>query len=41
MKSIDVAIIGVSAALYAIVGYLTNLGIVSQFLELSDFGQRS
>jgi uncharacterized membrane protein len=29
MKTIDVAMIGVSAALYAIVGYLTNLGIVS------------
>lgn len=29
MRTLDIAMIGVSAALYAIVGYLTNLGIVS------------
>jgi uncharacterized membrane protein len=37
MKSIDVAIIGVSAALYAIVGYLTNLGIVSPVFGVVRF----
>ncbi|UCC58688.1 MAG: hypothetical protein JSW14_01870 [Candidatus Bathyarchaeum sp.] len=37
MKTIDVAMIGVSAALYAIVGYLTNLGIVSPVVGVVRF----
>jgi uncharacterized membrane protein len=37
LKSVDVAMIGVSAALYAIVGYLTNLGIVSPVVGVVRF----
>ena len=37
MKTLDVAMIGVSAALYAIVGYLTNLGIVSPVVGVVRF----
>lgn len=37
MKTVDVAMIGVSAALYAIVGYLTNLGIVSPVVGVVRF----
>jgi uncharacterized membrane protein len=37
LKTVDVAIIGVSAALYAIVGYLTNLGIVSPVVGVVRF----
>ena len=37
MKTVDVAMIGVSAALYAIVGYLTNLGIVSPIVGVVRF----
>jgi len=37
MKTLDVAMIGVSAALYAIVGYLTNLGIVSPLVGVVRF----
>ena len=37
MKTINVAIIGVSAALYAIVGILTNMGIVSPVVGVVKF----
>lgn len=37
MKTLDVAVIGVSAALYAIVGYLTNLGVVSPVVGVVRF----
>ena len=37
MKALDVAMIGVSATLYAIVGYLTNLGIVSPVVGVVRF----
>ena len=37
MKSVDVAMIGVSAALYSIVGYLTNLGIVTPVFGVVRF----
>jgi uncharacterized membrane protein len=37
MKTIDVAMIGVSAALYAIVGILTNLGIVTPVVGVVKF----
>lgn len=37
MKTLDVAMIGVSAALYAIVGYLTNLGVVSPVVGVVRF----
>ncbi len=37
MKSVDVAMIGVSASLYAIVGVLTNLGIVSPVVGVVKF----
>jgi len=37
MKTIDVAMMGVSAALYAIVGFLTNLGIVSPVVGVVRF----
>jgi len=37
MKTLDVAMIGVSATLYAIVGYLTNLGIVSPLVGVVRF----
>jgi len=37
MRTLDVAMIGVSAALYAIVGYLTNLGIVSPVVGVVRF----
>ncbi len=37
MKTVDVAMIGVSAALYAIIGYLTNLGIVSPVVGVVRF----
>jgi len=37
MKTIDVAMIGVSAALYAIVGVLTNMGIVSPVVGVVKF----
>jgi len=37
MKTLDVAMIGVSATLYAIVGYLTNLGIVSPVVGVVRF----
>jgi len=37
MRTLDVAMIGISAALYAIVGYLTNLGIVSPVVGVVRF----
>ncbi len=37
LKSVEWAMIGVSAALYAIVGYLTNLGIVSPVVGVVRF----
>ena len=37
MKTIDIAMIGVSAALYAIVGILTNMGIVSPVVGVVKF----
>lgn len=37
MKTVNVAMIGVSAALYAIVGYLTNLGVVSPVVGVVRF----
>ena len=37
MKTMDVAMIGVSAALYAIVGILTNLGIVTPVVGVVKF----
>jgi len=37
MKTIDISMIGVSAALYAIVGVLTNLGIVSPVVGVVKF----
>ncbi|MBT8172317.1 hypothetical protein KJN74_05555 [Candidatus Bathyarchaeota archaeon] len=37
MKTIEVAMIGVSAALYAILGILTNLGIVAPFVGVVKF----
>jgi len=37
MRTLDVAMVGVSAALYAIVGYLTNLGIVSPVVGVVRF----
>jgi hypothetical protein len=37
MKTLDVAMIGVSAALYAIVGVLTNMGIVSPVVGVVKF----
>jgi len=37
MKTIDVAMIGVSAALYAIVGVLTNMGIVTPVVGVVKF----
>ncbi len=37
MKTLDLAIVGVSAALYAIVGYLTNLGVVSPVVGVVRF----
>jgi uncharacterized membrane protein len=37
MKTVDVAMIGVSAALYAIIGYLTNLGIISPVVGVVRF----
>lgn len=37
MKTLDVVMIGISAALYAIVGYLTNLGIVSPVVGVVRF----
>jgi len=37
MRTLDIAMIGVSAALYAIVGYLTNLGIVSPMVGVVRF----
>ena len=37
MKTIDVAMIGVGAALYAIVGVLTNMGIVSPVVGVVKF----
>ena len=37
MKSIDVAMIGVSAALYAIVGILTNMGLVTPVVGVVKF----
>lgn len=37
MKTLDIAIIGVGAALYAIVGILTNLGIVSPVVGVVKF----
>ena len=37
MRTLDVAMTGVSAALYAIVGYLTNLGIVSPVVGVVRF----
>jgi uncharacterized membrane protein len=37
MKTIDISMIGVSAALYAIVGVLTNMGIVSPVVGVVKF----
>jgi uncharacterized membrane protein len=37
MKTIDIAMIGVSAALYAIVGVLTNMGIVTPVVGVVKF----
>jgi len=37
MRTLDIAMTGVSAALYAIVGYLTNLGIVSPVVGVVRF----
>lgn len=37
MKTIDIAMIGISAALYAIVGILTNLGIVAPIIGVVRF----
>jgi len=37
MKTLNIAMTGVSAALYAIVGYLTNLGIVSPVVGVVRF----
>jgi uncharacterized membrane protein len=37
MKTIDVAMIGVGAALYAIIGILTNMGIVSPVVGVVKF----
>jgi len=37
MRTLEIAMIGVSAALYAIVGYLTNLGIVSPIVGVVRF----
>ncbi|MEJ2271232.1 MAG: ECF transporter S component [Candidatus Bathyarchaeota archaeon] len=37
MKTLDIAIIGIGAALYAIVGVLTNLGIVSPIVGVVKF----
>lgn len=37
MRTLNIAMIGVSAALYAIVGYLTNLGIVSPVVGVVRF----
>jgi uncharacterized membrane protein len=37
MKTIDVAMIGIGAALYAIVGVLTNMGIVSPVVGVVKF----
>jgi len=37
MKTLSIAMIGVGAALYAIVGYLTNLGIVSPVVGVVRF----
>jgi uncharacterized membrane protein len=37
MKTIDVAMIGVSAALYAIVGILTNMGLVAPVVGVVKF----
>jgi uncharacterized membrane protein len=37
MKTLQVAMIGVSAALYAIVGILTNIGIVSPVVGVVKF----
>ena len=37
MKTLDVAMIGVSAALYAIIGVLTNMGIVSPVVGVVKF----
>jgi uncharacterized membrane protein len=37
MKTIDVAMIGVSAALYAIVGVLTNMGLVAPVVGVVKF----
>lgn len=37
MRTLDIAMTGVSAALYAIVGYLTNLGLVSPVVGVVRF----
>ncbi len=37
MKTLDVAMIGVSAALYAVIGVLTNMGIVSPVVGVVKF----
>jgi hypothetical protein len=37
MKTIDIAMIGISAALYAIVGVLTNMGIINPFFGVVKF----
>jgi len=37
MKTLDVAMIGISAALYTVVGYLTNLGIVTPAVGVVRF----
>lgn len=37
MKTMEVAMIGICAALYAIVGYLTNLGIISPLVGVVRF----
>ncbi|MFA5364210.1 MAG: hypothetical protein WC325_03405 [Candidatus Bathyarchaeia archaeon] len=37
MKTIDIAMIGVSAALYAIVGVITNMGLVSPVVGVVKF----
>lgn len=37
MRTVDIAMAGISAALYAIVGYLTNLGIVSPVVGVVRF----
>ena len=37
LKTIDIAMIGISAALYAIVGVLTNMGIINPFFGVVKF----